>query len=131
MPVIFKTVARGNPSNPAAPKKWYAILKSLGLITEKEVAKLMADETTLNNKEAEMALSQFEKIMLRLLLDGHSVQLGDWGSFHLTCHSEGFDTPEEVTAHSVKELNIRFRPGPELKEAIQRATLVSAGTITG
>jgi predicted histone-like DNA-binding protein len=82
---------------------------------------LISDETTLNRKEAEMALDQLEKILVRLLLAGNSVQLGDWGSFHLTCNSKGCDTREEVGANSITKLNIRFVPGKELREAIAKA----------
>jgi nucleoid DNA-binding protein len=53
-----------------------------GLVKEKEVAKLLSDETTLNPKEAEMTLYQLLKVIIRLLLDGHTVQLGELG---LTC----------------------------------------------
>jgi hypothetical protein len=56
MAIFYKKVQRGNPSNPAAPKLWYPLLRSVGMIKEKEVAKLLADETTLNPKEAEMSL---------------------------------------------------------------------------
>ena len=52
MALFFKRVQRVNPSNPAAPKRWYPILKSIGLVKEKEVAKMLAVETTLNPKEA-------------------------------------------------------------------------------
>ncbi|MDR3267307.1 MAG: HU family DNA-binding protein [Tannerella sp.] len=44
---------------------------------EKDVAKLLAEETTLNPKEAEMTLYQLLKLIVRLLLEGHTVQLGD------------------------------------------------------
>ncbi len=69
---------------------------------------MISDETTLKRKEAEMALDQLQKVLIRLLLDGHTVQLGDWGSFHLTCNSKGSETKEEVTANSIDNLNIRF-----------------------
>ncbi|MDR1273596.1 MAG: HU family DNA-binding protein, partial [Odoribacteraceae bacterium] len=118
MSVFFNRVERGNPMNPSMLKKWYAVLRAIKQIREKEVAKLIADETTLNHKEAEMALEQLEKILVRLLLAGNSVQLGDWGSFHLTCNSKGCDTREEVGANSITKLNIRFVPGKELREAI-------------
>ncbi len=74
---------------------------------------------------------QLRKILLRLLLEGHSVQLGDWGSFYLTCKSEGSDTKEEVSSNNIRNLNIRFSPGKELKDAVQRASIVSSGTILG
>ncbi|MDR0542938.1 MAG: HU family DNA-binding protein [Dysgonamonadaceae bacterium] len=129
MSVFYNKVERGNPMNLSAGKKWYAVLKTISQIGEKDVAKLISEETTLNRKEAEMALDQFEKILLRLLLDGHSVQLGDWGSFHLTCNSKPSDTKQEVVAGNVQNLNIRFTPGKELKAAIQKAELIYSETI--
>ncbi len=130
MAVFFNKVEKSNPLKPNEPKKWYASLRTVSQISEKEVAKLISDETTMNRKEAEMALDQFQKILLRLLLDGHSVQLGDWGSFRLTCNSEGSNTQSEVTASNIKNLNIRFTPGKDLKEAIQKATLIPAENMT-
>jgi len=130
MAVFYNKVERVNPSDTKAAKKWYAVIKSLGQIGEKEVAKQIADETTLNRKEAEMALAQFEKILIRLLTDGHTVQLGDWGSFRLTCSSKGHDRREDVNAESIKSINIRFTPGIELKEAIQKTSLISTETMT-
>lgn len=129
MAIFFKRVQKVNLVDPEAPRKFYAVLKSVGQKQEKEVAKLISDETTLNRKEAEMALDQFEKILIRLLLDGYSVQLGDWGSFRLTCKSEGKDTEEEITANSIKGLNIRFQAGIELKEAVAKATIIAADTM--
>jgi predicted histone-like DNA-binding protein len=129
MSVLYNKVERGNPQNPASPKKYYAVLKVIKQIAEKEVAELIADETTLNPNEAAMAVRQLKKILIRLLLDGYSVQLGDWGSFHLTCNSEGRDTREEVDAHSIKRANVRFMPGKEVKEAIAKAEFLPAESL--
>jgi predicted histone-like DNA-binding protein len=112
---------RGNPLNPTAPKKWYITLKTIGMVREKEVAELISDETTLNRKEAEMGLDQLAKILIRSLLSSKSVELGDWGSFHLTCSSTGSDTKEEATALNIKNLKIRFIPGKKLREALKDA----------
>ena len=73
-----------------------------------------------------MALTQLEKVLTANLLMSRSVQLGDWGSFHLTCNSEGKETKGEVTARAVKGLNIRFKPGKELREALKKASFVFA-----
>jgi predicted histone-like DNA-binding protein len=115
--------------NPAAPKKYYAVLKVIKQISDKEVADLIADETTLNPNEAAMAVKQFKKILIRLLLAGNSVQLGDWGSFHLTCNSKGFDTREEVTANAINKVKTRFAPGKEFKEAIAKAEFIPAESL--
>ena len=120
MAVFFNKVERAIPRNPGE-KKWYAALKRISLVKEKQVASLIADETTLNRKEAEMALAQLEKVLIRELLAGNSVQLGDWGSFNLTCNSSAHDTREQVTGSSIQRLNVRFMPGKELKAAMQNA----------
>ncbi|MDR2563768.1 MAG: DNA-binding protein [Prevotellaceae bacterium] len=39
MPIFFNKVQKVNPLNRTAPKKWYPVLKSTGLVKEKEVAK--------------------------------------------------------------------------------------------
>ena len=129
MPIILNKVERGNPMNKQAAKKWYVTLKTVTQKKETEVAKQIADETTLNRKEAEMALAQLEKVLISNLLASNSVQLGDWGSFYLTCNSEGMDTKEELTATAVKGINIRFMPGKALKEAMQKATFVFAESL--
>jgi predicted histone-like DNA-binding protein len=129
MPIIFNKVERANPQDRTAPKKWYPTLKTLSQVGEKDVAKEIADETTLNRKEAEMALDQLEKVFIRNLLASNSVQLGDWGSFHLTCNSEGSDTKEEVSAANIRNLNIRFTPGKTVKDALKEASFIFAGDI--
>ena len=129
MAVLFNKVERGNPQDSSVPKKWYPSLKSIDLVPEKEVAKLVADETTLNRKEVEMALDQFQKILLRLLLDSHSVKLGDWGSFRLTCTGEGVSAAAEVTAKNIKGVKIRFTPGAEMRDALAKASFIPAETL--
>lgn len=126
MPVFYNKVERKNPGKPSEPAKWYPALRSVGMLKEKEVAKQIAEETTLNPKEAEMALAQFEKVLIRALLNGQTVQLGDWGSFHLTLNSEGAATEQEVTPSKVKRVNIRFTAGQNLKKMLATIELRDA-----
>ncbi len=130
MPLFYNKVLRGKPGVPDSEKKWYLILKSIGLVRMRQVAKLLADETTLNPKEAEIALVQAGKITGRLLADGHTVELEGIGTFYLTANSLPANTKEEVTALSLKGVNIRFTPAPELKEAVSKAQLKSADSIS-
>jgi predicted histone-like DNA-binding protein len=130
MPLFYNKIEHGNPSNPAAPKLWYPVLKSTGLVKEREVAKLLADETTLNPKEAEMAVAQLLKVVTHLLLNGSTVQLGSLGSFRLTTNSEGSATKEETTAAKIKKLNVRFTESEDLKDAIKKATFKDAASLS-
>jgi predicted histone-like DNA-binding protein len=92
----------------------------------KEIAKQMADETTLNPKEAEMAIVQLSKIAKRLLTQGYTLNLEDLGSLRLTASSTGSETAEAVNAKNIKGLNIRFAPTKAFKEEINRAELKKA-----
>jgi predicted histone-like DNA-binding protein len=129
MSIFYNKLERANPLNPTAPKKWYITLKTIGMVREKEVAELIADETTLNRKEAEMGLDGLEKILIRTLLASKSLELGDWGSFHVTCRSEGSENKEEATAANIRNLKIRFIPGKKLREALKDATFTYTESI--
>ena len=100
------------------------------MMKEKQVARHISDETTLNPKEAEMAVSQLKKVLIAALLNGQSVQLGDWGTFYLTLNSNGVDTEAEVSSAQVKKINIRFRVGKELQEAINKAQFRDAASMS-
>lgn len=124
MSIFLKAVRRINPSDPEAPQKWYPVQYTTKLVDENEVAMLMADETTLNPMEAAMAIRQLRKVVERLLLDGKSVKLGDWGTFNVTLNTEGADSKEILTARNVKRVNVNFQPGEKMKAAMQKADFV-------
>lgn len=127
----MKKVMRFDPTRKNAPMKWYGVQKRLTKIDENEVAELIADETTLNPVEALMAIRQLHKVMLRALMNGQSVQLGNWGSFNLRVGTSGADTREALTTAQVKNVRICFRPGSEVKEAIRHTNFVWVDSILG
>lgn len=131
MTLLYKKIQRVNPLKKDEPRKWYPVVKSLGTLSEKEVAKRISDETTLNPKEAEMALAQLEKVLISGLLDGYTVKIGDWGTFQVTVNATGADTEKEATASKITKVNIRFTAGQSLREAAQKATFRSAADIAG
>ena len=121
MAILLKTVARKNPLDKDAAPKYYPVQKTVKMVEETTVAELIADETTLNPAEALMAIRQLRKVLLRELMNSNSVQLGNWGSFGITLNTTGSDTPETVKATNVEKVNVRFTPGIEMKEALQKA----------
>ncbi len=130
MALFYNKVQRKNPNHQEESGKWYPVLRSVSQVSEKEVAKRIADETTLNPKEAEMAIYQLLKVLKDELLSGNTVQLGDWGSFYLTINSDGVAEEKDVTATQVKQVNINFRAGSELREALDKAEFKPASTMT-
>lgn len=124
MSVLMKKMQRFDPTRKNEPMKWYGVQKRLTKMDENEVAELVAEETTLNPAEALMAIRQLRKVLLRALMDGKSVQLGNWGSFNLRVGTSGTDTREALTSAQVKNVRICFRPGSEVKEALRRTDFV-------
>ena len=124
MSIFLKPVQRHNPMEKDAPMKWYPVQYTTKLVDENEVAELIADETTLNPMEAQMAIRQLRKVVQRLLLDGKSVKLGNWGTFNVTLSTEGVDKKDDLTARNVKAVNINFQPGDVLKTAMKKAEFV-------
>ena len=129
MAIFYNVVQRKNPSKPTDPMQWYIVLRRVEQKGEEDVAIEIADETTLNPHEARMSIEQMKKVLIRNLLNGHSVRLGSWGSFHLTISSKPSATEKEADASKVTKINIRFTPGKELKEAIAKAQLRNVKTM--
>ena len=121
MAILLNTVTRKNPQDKGATPKYYPVQNTVKQVDESTVAELIADETTLNPAEALMAIRQLRKVLVRELLNSNSIKLGNWGSFSVTLSTEGSETAEMVKATNVKNVGIRFTPGTELKEALQKA----------
>lgn len=102
---------RANPNDEDAPKKWYVTQVTAAQVDETQVAMDLADETTLNPSEAMMPIRQLRKILIRRLLGGESMKLGNWSSFSVTLSSTGAETKEAVTARNIKSVNLNFQPG--------------------
>lgn len=130
MSILMNKMQRFDPTRKDEPMKWYGVQKRLVKMDENEVAELIADETTLNSAEALMAIRQLRKVVLRALLDGKSVQLGNWGSFNLRVGTSGAATREALTTVQVKSARIHFSPGREMKEALKRADFVWLDSLT-
>jgi len=129
MALFFRKIQKKNLKDPEGPKLWYPVLRSVGVVTEKELAKLLADETTLNPKEAEMSIYQLQKVLLRVMLDSKTVRLGDLGNFRLTANTEGSDTMEEASPEKIKKINLRFLATKLVREALQKATFKPVETL--
>jgi predicted histone-like DNA-binding protein len=122
MPLFYKRIKRANPLNRLI-EKWFPVLKSIGVLKTKELAKLMSDETTMNPKEAEMAIYELVKIFKRELKQGRTISVDDFGTFMLTATGTGEDTEEAVSASNITGLNIRFRPSAEFKAEISKSEI--------
>jgi predicted histone-like DNA-binding protein len=98
-------------------------------VKEKELAERLSKETTLNPKEAEMAIYLLFREVKDLLATSHTVQLGDLGSFRVTATTEGAAASKEVSASNIKKLNVRFTESDGLKAAMKEAKVLDVESI--
>jgi len=118
MTVKFNVVERGNPSNPAAPKKFYASIESSGRKTLRQMAGRISEISTISSADTMAVLEALLTTIPQELAAGNIVELGDFGNFWLRGDSEGSETAAEVRASSIKGVLPRFNAGKEFKKVL-------------
>lgn len=126
MAARYNVVARGNPANPDAPKKYYASFTSSGKIKLRQLAEHIADISTVSSIDTLAVLEAFLQVVPREMADGNIVDLGEFGSFRLRIRSEGQEIFEAVSASSITKILPRFSPGKEFKKVIENTTFEKA-----
>jgi predicted histone-like DNA-binding protein len=119
MSVPFNVVSKHNPQKPKAEKKFYAVAQSTGEADFRQMAKEIAEITTVSVPDAVAVLESLVMIIPRHIEKGEIIRLGELGSLRLTVNSEGSDTAEEVNASKIKKANYRFSPGNELQQTLK------------
>jgi predicted histone-like DNA-binding protein len=118
MTVKFNVVERGNPSNSAAPKKFYPSIESSGRKTMRELAAQISQISTVSSVDTMAMLEALLTIIPQELVAGNIVELGDFGNFWLKANADGADTAEAVRATQINTLLPRFNAGQEFKKAL-------------
>ena len=119
MAVPYITVQRVNPGDPDAPKKTYAIAKSRGELTFRQLAKEIAQgSTTVSDSDMLAVLNDLTKLLRRHLENGEIVRFGDFGTFRIGLSSEGAESEEAFHFSMIKKQKVVFTPGIELKEML-------------
>lgn len=126
MPVKYVLAERHNPRDLSAPRRFYAVAKSIGEVTLKQMSKDIATRSTVNSSDTLAVLDALNQQMVKELEAGHLVRMGDFGSFQLTLSSESSETAEMFTGELIKKSRIFFRPGPDLKEMLATVTYTKA-----
>ena len=125
MSILYSKIQRINPQHPEDESQWYISPHRVGRKSEKEIAEALTKNTTLSKGEAMLVLYELQSVVIDSLLDGYTVQIGDWGSFQLTVSCKGSPSKTECTTDKIKSVNIRFRPGKEMKKALTKASFRS------
>ena len=115
----YKLVQRGKPNDASTPKKWYASPVNSGKIDQKGIAKEIAGRSSLTSGDVNNVISNFLDLLPNHLIDGKSVQLGDFGTFRISFSSEGVANQEEFNVSKIKGLKIFFTPSSDFKHQLE------------
>jgi predicted histone-like DNA-binding protein len=118
MPVEFTVAAKANPQDRQAPKKYYAIARSSGEISVRELAQMIAKRSTLSTVDVMATLEALLEVIPERIAEGNIVRLGDFGSFSLSVSSDGAEKEEEVKSSLIKGNSLNFRPGKVVQKAL-------------
>ncbi|MDR2147817.1 MAG: HU family DNA-binding protein [Tannerella sp.] len=97
------------------PAKYHSVPVHSGEISSRQLAKDLAQRSSLSEGDVLSALAGLSGLVKRYLQDGHTVRLDGLGLLSVSASSEGFETSQECTPRRVKAKKICFRADPELK----------------
>lgn len=117
MSIKFNAVPRINPRDLAAPKQYYASLEKGDDLTFDELIGFIGKLSGINEPYIVAVLRTLEKVIIEQLSHGRYVRLGRIGTFYLSLKSGGVGTAEELSAHDIQSMKIRFKPGKALTHA--------------
>ena len=114
----FKLVQRANPLDPTK-KKWYANPVNTGKVSQKEIAKLVEERSSLTIWDIINVIENLITELPRQLAEGKSVKLWDLGSFRLSLSSEGVEDKKIFNTSKI-EPKVIFTPSTEFKEKLKK-----------
>lgn len=111
MPLSYKVVGKKHPQQPNGVTKYYAQTVLKGEIDLYELGKEIAHLCSVKQGDIMTVLQCFADVVPHKLAEGYIVRMGGLGNLRPSLSSEGYDTPQQVSVHSIKMHKVRFRPG--------------------
>lgn len=111
MAIHYVLAQRVNPRDLTAPRKFYAVAKSRGEESVRQLATEISKRNGLSTADVFAVLESFIDLIPERIADGKIVRLGDFGSFSLTLSSEGTEKVEDFNSSLIKGNSLNFRPG--------------------
>lgn len=95
---------------------------NLGKVTLQQLAKEIADITSLGRGDVESVLTHLSEIAIRYATMGYSVSLGDLGTLTPRLSAKAIPTTDKYTADNIRKVNVRYTPSLDMKEKLRAVT---------
>ena len=122
---------RANPQD-RTKKKLYGTVFNLGPKTLHEISTDIAGRSSLTRGDIENVLSNFVDRVPSYLLDGFSVQMGEFGTIRISISSKGAAKAKEFNTDTIK-IRVIFTPGVAFKKRLKDVAfeMVKKGWLKG
>lgn len=118
MAINYSLTQRVNLKDATAPRKFYAIAKSNGEETVRQLASEISKRSGLSSVDVFAVIEAFIDLIPEKVAEGKIVRLGDFGSFNVTISSEGAEKAEEFTSALIRGNSLNFRPGKLVQKVL-------------
>ena len=98
--------------------KYYASANITGKSGIDEITEDIEQASTVNGADIRAVLYGLLETVPKYLKDGNSVELPGIGIFRITISSQAEDTAKEVTAKSIKNAKILFKPNKDFNKVL-------------
>lgn len=121
MPINYVVTPRVNPKDLQAPRKFYAIAKSTGEETPRQLATEISKRNGLSVADVFATIEALIDLVPERLAEGKIVRLGEFGSFSISLSSEGVEKEEDFTSVNIKSNSLNFRSGKLVQKVLDGA----------
>lgn len=126
MSIKFRPLERINPQDITAQKKYYAAVVANGSVDFETLAAQISEQCTVTETDCLAVLNVLEQNIVRELGQGRIVRLGKLGNFQVSLSSQGYNTEKEVSASSITNSRILFRPAKKLRNLLKNLSYQKA-----
>lgn len=131
MAIFYQVKQVKNPKDSSATPRYYARVKSVGVVDEAELTERISTRTGVSEGIVASVLRDSMNEVVDLVTLGYRVKLPALGNIYTTLSSEGEDTAKEVNSDSVKRVNIRLFPSVSFKTKVAtRSKFTNFNTVT-
>ena len=95
---------------------------NLGKVSLSQLAREIADITSLGRGDVESVLTHLSEIAIRYSTMGYSVSLGDLGTLTPRLSAKAVPTGERYTTDNIRRVNVRYTPSLDMKEKLRTVT---------
>lgn len=120
--IEYSIYMMGNPIKPEEAPKAYAKNQVREIWDMNKFCKHIASHNSGYSRGMVKAiLSDVCDCLIEQLLNGNKVKLGEFGVFSVSLNCEGAESLEKFTEENIKALNIKFNPGEDFDNLVERA----------